>query len=99
MVRPVLTTDGSPSVLYGLDVDFVDAALTGVPAFIPSTSSIWDTALWDSGLWAGDPGIQKLWQFLSGLGYCGAFHMMAITGGIQLRMSAIDYVYKPAGVL
>jgi hypothetical protein len=73
--------------------------LTGVPAFIPSTSSIWDTALWDSGLWAGDPGIQKQWQFLSGLGYCGAFHMTAITGGIQLRMSAIDYVYKPAGVL
>lgn len=99
MVRPILITDGSPSVLYGLDVDFRETTLTGVPAFIPSTASLWDVALWDAGTWAGDPGVQESWQFISGLGYCGAFHMTSITGGIQLRMSSIDYVYKLGGVL
>jgi hypothetical protein len=99
MCRPILITDGSPGVVYGLDVDFVASALTGAPSFTGATTSLWDTALWDVGTWSGDPDVFKAWQFLSGLGYCGAFHMKSITGSIQLRLSSVDYVYKIGGVL
>jgi hypothetical protein len=52
-----------------------------------------------SALWGGGLVIEKNWQFLSGLGYCGAFRMKTASAGLQVQLSAIDYVYKPGGVL
>ena len=99
MVRPVIITDGSPGILYDIEVDFQETPLTGVPTFLPSSSSVWDTDNWDAGLWGGDPNVQKLWQFVGGLGYCVSFHMKSSTNGVQLRLASLDYLYKQGGVL
>lgn len=99
MARPIFVADGGITVQYGLDVDFASSTLSGLITFATGTGGIWDTSLWDSGLWAGDPDAQRLWQFISGVGYCGAFHFKTMTNGVQCRLQSIDYVFKRGGVL
>lgn len=50
-------------------------------------------------VWAGDLAVQKNWQFVGGLGYAAALRMKTASSGIQVQLSAIDYVFKPGGVL
>ena len=99
MARPLFSSDGSPGAVYGLDMDFSDDTPTGVPSFLPSTSAVWDSAVWDGAVWGGALTVQKLWQYLTGLGYCAAFRMTTQSSGIQLRLSSIDYVFKQGAVL
>jgi hypothetical protein len=101
MCRPVLAADGTPGATYGLNVDFDDADVAGVPSFIPPAGSTWDAALWDSGVWAGGGALQinKNWQFLAGLGYAGAFRLKTASKGLNLQLQAIDYLAQAGGVL
>lgn len=50
-------------------------------------------------VWAGDLVLQKNWHYLAGLGYCAALRMKTSSAGIQLQLSAIDYIYKPGGLI
>jgi hypothetical protein len=99
MVRPILATDGSPGIAYGINVDFDQSALSGVPSFSASPGGIWDSALWDGGTWGGGLQISKNWQFASGLGTWGALRLSTSTNGCQLQLSAIDYLFENGGVL
>jgi hypothetical protein len=99
MARPIISTDGSPGLAYGLNVDFEDNAVTGTPTLVTSTAGIWDSSVWDSGVWGGSLAINKGWQYLTGLGYCASFRIASATNGMQCRLSSIDYVYKLGGVL
>jgi hypothetical protein len=46
MVRPIISTDGAPSIAYGLNVDFDDSDVTGVPSFLASPFAVWDSSIW-----------------------------------------------------
>lgn len=97
--RPIIASDGTPGITYGLNVDFEDTDVAGSPSFVPSSTGTWDAALWDSGIWGGGLSIYKGWQFLSGIGYCGAFRMKTSSRGIMVQLSAIDYLYAQGGVM
>ncbi len=99
MCRPIIYTDGSPGITYGINLDYDDSTVTGVPTFVPSSSSTWDGALWDSGIWGGGLALNKTWQFIGGLGYAAAFRMATASRGITVQLSAIDYLFEPGGVL
>lgn len=98
MARPILASDGTPAIAYGLNVDFETLDVTGVPTFVFNNAAVWDVSLWDSGIWSGLV-VQKSWQFVAGLGYWAAFRMKSTSKGLQLQISSIDYLYKPAGIL
>ena len=100
MARPTIGSNGNPGIAYGINIDFDDSNVIGVPSFAPSTSGSWDSAVWDTGVWGSDSlTIQKNWQYASGLGYCGAFRMTTLSSGIQVTLNAIDYLFVPGGVL
>ncbi len=99
MVRPVIATDGAPSILLGVNADFDMSVPTGVPTFSPSTAAVWDTSLWDVGIWGGEPTIKRDWQTASAIGYCVAAHMVGQAGGIQLRWQATDYMLQDGGMV
>jgi hypothetical protein len=99
MLRPIIASDGSPGLIYGINIDFDQSPVTASPSFTPSTVGTWDVSNWDTGLWGGGLSIQKGWQWASGLGYWGAFRLAGSSRGIQIQFSSIDYLFEPGGVL
>ena len=99
MVRPVISTDGAPSVLFGVNTDYDTSQPTGIATFTTSTSAIWDSSTWDSAIWGGDLKIKKDWQSAFGLGYSFAAHMVGSSKNLKMRWASTDYVIEPAGVI
>ncbi|MDQ0084585.1 hypothetical protein J2W35_004954 [Variovorax boronicumulans] len=100
MVRPSLTADGNPSILYGLDLDFLDRPADGALSYIPPTASmVWGTMVWGSMIWGGS--LQQIgsWETVGGTGYYAALRLTVQANGSQVIWNATDYVYQVGGVL
>lgn len=99
MMRPVLSTNGSPGILAGVNVDFDDTDLSGTISFAPSSSGTWDSAVWDSSPWGGGNTIQKQWQGVTGVGYCFAPRLKTTSKGIDVHWMATDLVMEKGEIL
>ena len=100
MLRPIISTDGTPSVLLGVNVDFDLTAPTGIPTFTTSNNATWDVATWDGAYtWGGDLQIKRDWQTAFGLGYCIAAHMKGTAKGVKMRWASTDFVLTAGGIL
>lgn len=99
MVRPIISTDGSPAVLLGVNTDFDTTAPTGSPSFSPSVVSLWDSAIWDTSTWGGGLTVKRDWQTVFAMGYCISAHMIGALKNISLRWAATDYVIESGGIL
>ena len=100
MVRPLIATDSTAGLLFGINTDFKNVTPTGVPSFASATSSVWDTAIWDSGTWgSSDLEMKTDWQSVFGVGFCGALHMIIKTNSANLQWIATDYVIEDGGVI
>lgn len=99
MIRPIISSDGNPSVLLGVNSDYDVSAPTGIPSFTPTSSSAWDSATWDSATWGGDLSVKKDWQTAFGLGYCISAHMSGSLKNSKLRWAATDYLIQGGGVI
>ena len=102
MVRPILqSTNGIPSVLCGLSVDFQPIDNLGAISFNPNTKSgaIWDSAKWDDNLWSGGLVTSKIWQGVTGIGFSGSINLTAVSQGIELHWASTDYVMEGGGIL
>jgi hypothetical protein len=99
MARPTIQTDGSPGVLIGMNVDYEDAAPTGVLNANPLTFATWGTLVWGQGVWGGGVQTSRTWQGLESIGTVGAFRMKVATKDSNVRWSATDVVYEGGGIL
>ena len=100
MLRPIISTDGSPAILFGVNVDFDVTSPTGIPTFTTTSRAIWDSATWDGNLvWGGDLQIKRDWQTAFGLGYSIAAHMKGMTQNVKVRWASTDYVIETGGIL
>ena len=99
MIRPTLRTDGNPSALVALNVDFADIDPTGALAFTPSSYGAWDTAVWDIDIWGGGLNIFNAWQGANGQGYCAALRLKVACLGIEVHWASTDFVFEPGGTL
>lgn len=99
MLRPLLSVDGTPNVLLGVNADFDTSTPTGLVSFAQNTASVWDTALWDSGIWTGDPTIKRDWQTAFAMGYCFAAHMVGTISTSSLSWISTDYVIEAGGIV
>jgi hypothetical protein len=99
MVRPIFLTDGSPSVVSGINVDFSDDDVTGAISFAPIATGTWDSALWDVGLWGGGLTVTKYWQGVTGVGFSGALRLKIVSQGIETHWASTDFVYEVGAVL
>jgi hypothetical protein len=102
LVRPILqTTNGVPTVLCGISVDYDTVPLTNQIAFNPSIINIgkWDESNWDQANWGGGLTTTKIWQGVTGLGFSGSININIASQGIELHWASTDYVMERGGVL
>lgn len=101
MVRPIMYSAGSPSVLIGMNYDYDQTSVpTGVLTFTVATSGmIWGSMIWGSMVWGGSLTISKNWQYASGIGYAASMRIRANNNGAELRWASSDYLYEIGGVL
>jgi hypothetical protein len=102
MVRPIISTDGTPTILFGVNTDFDTSDPLGNPTFAASNPppAVWDSALWDGiGVWGGELKIRRDWQTAFGIGFCIAGHMKGYSMDAQLRWASTDFLVDDGGVL
>jgi hypothetical protein len=71
MVRPIISTDGQPTILLGVNADFDTSDPSGNPTFAPTTApiAVWDTSVWNGAdVWGGDMYIKRDWQTAYAIG-------------------------------
>jgi hypothetical protein len=102
MVRPTFqTNNGIPTVAAGISVDFDTQTQFGSLSFNPAivAGGIWDTSIWDDALWSAGDVTTKIWQGVTGLGFCGSINLAVASQGIDLKWASTDYVMEKGGVL
>jgi hypothetical protein len=99
MVRPILLTEGSPTTLAGINVDFDDTDVTGTLAYAPVTNAVWDSATWDTGIWGGGLTVTKYWQGVNGVGFAAALRLKMASQGIETHWASTDFVFEPGAVI
>lgn len=95
--RPVLSSNGTVSVVMGVDVDFDSAQPSGTPTFLANAGGEWDTAEWDEAEWSDRNRITNEWQGIAGYGRCAAIRFRTATQG-ELKWTATDWLYQPGGL-
>lgn len=95
MAKPYISSNGTPSVQVGLDMDYSDSGQFAAITFTPSSESKWGVAKWGVGTWA--TGLQTLrnWIGVSGLGLCAATRLKVASQGLDIRWQATDYLFEP----
>lgn len=101
MTRPIFRTNGSPSLLSSMNIDFDTSTSTAPLSFSATSYAAWDgvTALWDSAVWGGDLSVIQNWQGVTGVGYYAAPQMKVSSSGIDVRWVSTDVVYETGAIL
>jgi len=99
MIRPILQSNGSPSFIANINLDYDDSGITGVPNFSPVSYGTWDSATWDSSIWSGGLSVIKNWQGVNGVGYCAAMRIKLESMGIEVQWDSTDLVMEVGGIL
>lgn len=92
--RPSIFTDGSPTILVGINVDFSLSDTTGTLNFSPSNYGIWGTSTWDNALWSSGTIITNNWQGVTGIGYCAGIQLKSASQGLQIEWASTDVVFQ-----
>jgi len=99
MVRPIISSNGSPTLLAAMNVDYSLDIPSAPLNFTPSAAGVWDTGLWDAALWGGDLSVLRDWQTVNAIGTSGALRLMCAVNGLEVRFEATDYLYEVGGVI
>lgn len=102
MVRPILLTDnGTPNVLCAVNVDFDTQNTLGAVTFLPSVDTgVWDSGTWDDSIWGGGSlVVNKQWQGVTGVGYCGGLALSIASQKIDVHWASTDFVMERGGVI
>jgi len=100
MVRPSIVADGAPSILYSLNLDFLQQPASGALAFQPVINAmIWGSMVWGSMIWGG--GLQQIsqWQTVGGIGRYAALRMTVQSNGSSVQWNETGFLYEIGGVL
>ena len=99
MVKPYLQSGGSPSVIYGLNIDFNPQDVTGALNYTPPTGMVWGSLVWGTMVWGGGLTNIANWQTVGAVGSSAALRLKVQNNGAPLTWSATDFVYQKGGVL
>lgn len=94
MARPTISTNGTPTIQIGINVDYDDGDNLGTLTFSASTSALWGIALWGIGLWGSGLQTLKNWIGLSGVGLCAATRLKVAAKGLEIRWQATDVLFE-----
>lgn len=99
MMRPVFFTNGAPSILGEVNVDFDLSDSTAPLSVTPISYATWDAGIWDTSVWGSDATLQQNWQGVTGIGYYGAPFIKVAAQGITVQWVNTTLVWEAGGVL
>jgi len=94
MVRPYLQSTGTPSVLYGLNSDFVPTDPVGALAYVPPTGMVWGSMTWGQMIWGGSLTAITAWQTVGNVCNSASIRLKVQNNGSEVRFSNTDYLYQ-----
>ena len=92
--RPSIFTDGLPSILVSMNIDYDISDPTSALSYSPSSYGLWDIGTWDASAWGQGLMITNNFQGITGIGYCGGIHLKSASQTLQLEWAATDVVYQ-----
>lgn len=95
--RPIIATDGAPSVLFNFNVDFKETDPTGTITSSAPENSLWGTATWDAGVWGGNQTLITNWNNPQAIGYAVAPRIKVTTTGASFTLKSVDGQMQPGG--
>ena len=95
MARPIVATNGTPTIEIGVNLDYEDIDVSGTLTFVPSGKSLWGISLWGIDVWASGLQTLKNWIGLSGIGLCAATRVNVSSSGLEIRWQATDILFEP----
>lgn len=102
MARPMLRTNGSPSVLIGVNADFDTTPPSGPLSFAGSALSMtWGAPSmdWGSMVWGSGSVIYNEWQGVSAVGTYGAMHLLTASQGVDIQWASTQFLFENGGVM
>lgn len=100
MVRPYIETSGSPSILYGLNINYLPQAPTGTLSYTAPTGMVWGSMTWGTMVWGGSLASVTNWNTVGAVANSAAIRIKVQGNGAEVSFSNVDYVWQPSnGVL
>ena len=98
-VRPVMSTSGSFSATFGIDVDFRFKVLTNTTSMAGTIGSDWETSSWDTSDWAADVDTTiDYWVGVDGIGRAASIKMLGDYSGLTVNFNAFHIKYESGGI-
>jgi len=100
MVRPYIQTSGTPSILYGLNTNYLAQPATGSLSYTPPTGMVWGSMVWGSMVWGGSLAQVTGWNTVGAVANSAALRLKVQGNGADVQFSNVDYVWQSSnGVL
>lgn len=100
MVRPYILTNGSPSILYSLNYNYLLSEPVGALNFLPPSGMVWGFMIWGNMNWGGGIFGVAEWNTVGAVANSAAIRMKIQNNGSEVRFTNTDYVMqKSRGVL
>lgn len=94
MVRPYFQSTGTPSILYGLNTDFVPSAPVGALAYTPPTGMFWGAMIWGQMVWGGSLTTLTAWQTVGSVCNAASVRLKVQNNGSEVRYTNTDFLYQ-----
>lgn len=94
MVRPYFQSTGTPSILYGLNTDFVPSSPVGALAYTPPTGMFWGSMIWGQMVWGGSLTTLTSWQTVGSVCNAASVRLKVQNNGSEVRYSNTDFLYQ-----
>jgi hypothetical protein len=98
MIRSLMLTNGSPTILQSMNVDFSDVEPTGTLNPTAPPASTWDSGLWDMAMWSGTNSFYQ-WANVGVIGAYGTPRVKGALNGISLQFNSFEIKMTVGGVL
>lgn len=99
MVKPYLTTNGIPSIVYGLNIDYVISDITGVFTYTAPSGMIWGSMYWGSMYWGGGQRSFTSWKTVGKWAQAAALRIKVQANGSDVYWQATDHLFQKGGIL
>lgn len=98
MIRSLLITNGSPSIVQSMNVDFDNTEPSGTFSPTAPPASTWDSGTWDSAMWGGDTSYYQ-WSNVGLIGTWATPRIKGALNGITLQFNSFELKLTVGGVI
>lgn len=99
MVKPYIRTNGVPSVLAALNVNFNTDSPTAPLNFTAPNVFTWDVSNWDEVVWSEGAGINQEFETVTAIGTSASLRLVTASAGLDVELLATDFVYELGGIV